>query len=120
MRRFLIFVYFSTFLSAGAGAVLGAERFPPPEFVETHHQIPSPTLPDPRADVYEYLDVVVLAAALCLSSYLVLKRRSRKWILGLMLFSLGYFGFGVRGVFVLSGRFKMSRCLYLTAIMRFR
>jgi len=97
MRRFLIFMYFSTFLSVGAGAVLGAERFPPPEFVETHHQIPSPTLPGPRVDVYEYLDVVVLAAALCLSSYLVLKRRSRKWILGLMLFSLGYFGFWRQG-----------------------
>jgi len=97
MRRLVIFICFAAFLSAGAGALLGAERFPPPEFVETNHQLPSPTLPDPRADVYEYVDVLVLAAALGLASYLVVKRRGRNWILGLMLFSLAYFGFWRKG-----------------------
>jgi ferredoxin len=73
----------------------GAERFPPPEFVETGHQQPSTeyiTQVVPRQDVYEYIDVGVLLAALSVSSYLVLKRRSRRGIFCLMVFSLVYFG----------------------------
>ncbi|HUW17935.1 MAG TPA: 4Fe-4S binding protein [Sedimentisphaerales bacterium] len=79
------------------GAASGVERFPPPDFVETNHSIPSPTVPGPRQDVYEYIDVVVLLGALVLSSYLVLKRRSRRAVFGLMVFSLAYFGFWRKG-----------------------
>jgi len=75
------------------GVTIGAERFPPPDFVETDHVIPSPTVPGPRQDIYEYLDAVVLLAALGLSSYLVLRKRSRRAIFVLMVFSLLYFGF---------------------------
>ncbi|MHC4329131.1 MAG: 4Fe-4S binding protein [Planctomycetota bacterium] len=78
-------------------AALGIERFPPPDFVETHHVIPSPTTPGPRQDVYEYIDAVVLLAALGLSSYLVLRKRSRRAVFVLMLFSLCYFGFWREG-----------------------
>jgi ferredoxin len=76
-----------------------AERFPPPEF-ETGYELPpvtNITQETPRADIYEYLDVAVLAAALSLSSYLVLKKRSRRWIFWLMTFSLLYFGFWRKG-----------------------
>jgi NosR/NirI family nitrous oxide reductase transcriptional regulator len=79
------------------GETLGAERFPPPDFVETDHVIPSPTTPGPRQDVYEYIDAVVLLAALGLASYLVLKKRSRRAILALTVFSLLYFGFWRKG-----------------------
>jgi polyferredoxin len=75
----------------------GVERFPPPDFVETDHQIPSPTTPGPRQDIYEYIDVAVLLAALGLAAYLVLKKRSRRMIFALMLFSLIYFGFYRKG-----------------------
>jgi len=75
------------------GETLGEERFPPPDFVETHHAIPSPTTPNPRQDVYEYIDAVVLLAALGLASYLVLKKRSRRAIFALTIFSILYFGF---------------------------
>lgn len=78
-------------------AASGAERFPPPEFIETEHVIPSPAVPNPRQDIYEYIDVAVLVAALALSSYLVLKKRSRRRILILMVFSLVYFGFWREG-----------------------
>jgi len=78
------------------GFVRGAERFPPPDF-ETGHQMPSPTTPHPRQDVYEYIDVAVLLAALALSSYLVLKKRSRRAIFALTVFSLLYFGFWRKG-----------------------
>jgi polyferredoxin len=79
------------------GAALGLERFPPPDFVETKHAIPSPTVPDPRRNVYEYIDAIVLLAALGLSCYLVLKKRSRRAIFVLMVFSLLYFGFWRKG-----------------------
>jgi polyferredoxin len=39
------------------------------------------------------MDVLVLAIALSIGSYLVLKKRSRRWIFTLMVFSLVYFGF---------------------------
>jgi NAD-dependent dihydropyrimidine dehydrogenase PreA subunit len=97
MMRFLhitVIVIAVLILCNTASAV---ERFPPPDFVETDHQIPTPTVPGPRQDIYEYLDVVVLAAALALSSYLVLKRRSRRAIFALMVFSVAYFGFWRKG-----------------------
>ena len=79
------------------GETLGVERFPPPDFIETDHVIPSPTSPEPRQDVYEYIDVAVLLAALGLASYLVLKKRNRRAIFALTVFSLLYFGFWRKG-----------------------
>ncbi len=79
------------------GGISGVERFPPPDFVETDHVIPSPTVPGPRQDIYEYIDAGVLLAALGLSSYLVLRKRSRRAIFVLMVFSLLYFGFWRKG-----------------------
>src|SRR4030042_844384 len=79
------------------GVTAGVERFPPPDFVETNHVIPSPTSPGPRQDVYEYIDAAVLLAALGLASYLVLKKRRRRAIFPLTVFSLLYFGFWRKG-----------------------
>lgn len=84
-----IFLLLCSFASA-------AERFPPPDF-ESGYQQPSPTTPHPRQDIYEYVDAIVLFAALVLASYLVLKVRSRRAIYILMLFSLVYFGFWRKG-----------------------
>lgn len=74
----------------------GLERFSPPDF-ESAHQLPQPTTPEPRESVLEYVDVAVLFVALLLASYLVLKRRSRKLIFVLMIFSIAYFGFWREG-----------------------
>lgn len=79
-----------------APLAFGVERFPPPEF-EPGYQIPVTTLPAPRLQLLEWVDVLVLFLALCLSTYFVLKKRSRRWILGLGLFSLAYFGFYRKG-----------------------
>ena len=78
------------------GVAYGIERFSPPDF-ESAHQLPQPTTPEPRENVLEYLDVAVLFLALLLSSYLVLKKRSRKLIFVLMIFSIAYFGFWREG-----------------------
>lgn len=80
--------------------VFGAERFPPPDFEESGHKLPSTdqiTDVTPRKNIFEYIDVAVLVIGLSLSSYLVLKKRSRRAIFMLMIFSLLYFGFYRKG-----------------------
>ena len=82
------------FLLSGVASAL--ERFPPPEF-ESGYEFPSTTAPHPQQDIYEYIDAIVLLAALSLASYLVLRKRSRRAIFILMVFSLLYFGFWRKG-----------------------
>jgi ferredoxin len=76
-----------------SGAV---QRFPRPDF-KTDYVSPHLPLPGARGPMLEYLDVAVLAAALALAGWLALRRRSRRGLLLLTLFSLGYFGFWRRG-----------------------
>lgn len=79
INRNLLFTHFIIFifiLLVFPGVVFGVERFPPPQFDD--HELPVTTVPEPRADLYEYLDVAVFLAALSLASYLALKRRSRR------------------------------------------
>ena len=83
--------FFAIWLSSGMGAV-AESRFPQPDF-DTGYQAPTATAPAARAYGMEYVDVGVLFLALSVASYLVLKRRSRRGVFLLMLFSLGYFGF---------------------------
>lgn len=73
-------------------AVNAQQRFPKPEF-ETGYEQPSTTTPEPRAAVLEFADVLVLFLVLSLATWLVLKKRSRRGILWLSVFTLLYFGF---------------------------
>jgi len=68
------------------------QRFPKPEF-ETGYTQPSPTTPQPRADFMSYIDVTVLLLVMSLAAWFLIKKRSRKGILWLSIFSLAYFGF---------------------------
>jgi NosR/NirI family nitrous oxide reductase transcriptional regulator len=72
------------------------QRFPPPDF-ESGHQIPATSMPPARAFLFQYLDVIVLASCLVFASWLVYRKRSRKGLIGLSLFSLVYFGFWRKG-----------------------
>jgi ferredoxin len=76
---------------------LAAPRFPPPDFVETQHQLPATTTPGPRAVLIQYLDVLVLAGALGAATWIIHRRRSRRGLFWLGLFSIGYFGFWRKG-----------------------
>jgi len=96
MRRFAYIIILVSLLFLCAES-FGIERFPPPDFVETNHKLPEATTPAPREAFYEYLDIFVLLSGLILASYLVLKKRSRKLIFCLMIFSLIYFGFWRKG-----------------------
>ena len=77
--------------------LLGAERFPPPEFEPGTYVMPVTTTPPPRVLLMEYVDMALLLGSLSLASYLVLVKRLRKHILWLMAFSLLYFGFVRKG-----------------------
>jgi NosR/NirI family nitrous oxide reductase transcriptional regulator len=68
------------------------DRFPRPEF-ETGHVYPTNQMPVPRSPFLEYLDVAVLIAALIVTTWLALKKRSRQGLVWMSVFSLAYFGF---------------------------
>ena len=93
MRRFLHLLLGFLLLSASAFA---ESRFPPPDF-ETGYRLPVPSMPPARGVGMEYLDVLVLAAALGAALWLVYRSRSRQGITILSIFSLGYFGFYRKG-----------------------
>ena len=84
-------------------------RFPPPEF-DGGHQLPVTTTPPAREVMLQYLDVAVLGASLALGSWLVYKRRSRKGLMALSIFSVLYFGFWRNGhaCFAQSDRYCLS------------
>lgn len=77
--------------------VVAEQRFPPPEFVETGHQLPPTTTPGPRGPAWAYIDVAVLAAFLGISTWLVHRSRSRRALFWLGIGSVLYFGFWRRG-----------------------
>ena len=74
-------------------AVLFAQdRFPRPEF-ESGYEYPEHQMPLQRSHIWEYIDVLVLIAALSVTSWLAVKKRSRQGLIWMSVFSLAYFGF---------------------------
>jgi len=76
---------------------VAAPRFPPPDFTETNHVLPTTTTPEARAEWLQYLDVAVLAASLGLAVWLIYRKRSRRGLMWLGTFSIAYFGFWRKG-----------------------
>ena len=72
--------------------VIAQQRFPKPEF-ETEYTQPSPVTPEPRSISLEYFDVLILVTVLILTTWFILKARSRRGILWLSVFTMVYFGF---------------------------
>ena len=72
------------------------DRFPRPEF-ETGYSYPTNQLPLQRAQAWEYIDVAVLIGALAVTTWLALKKRSRRGLIWMSVFSLAYFGFYRQG-----------------------
>lgn len=77
--------------------VFAQQRFPPPDFTDTNHQIPITSTPAARAEWLQYLDVAVLFACLGVAAWFVHKQRSRRGLFWLGIFSLAYFGFWRKG-----------------------
>jgi len=106
--------------------LIAQDRFPRPEF-ESGYEYPTHQLPLQRAQWLEYLDVGVLIAALALSAWLALKKRSRTGLLWVAVFSLAYFGFYREGCICAVGSvqnvamalFNKEYSIPLTAILFF-
>jgi NAD-dependent dihydropyrimidine dehydrogenase PreA subunit len=72
------------------------DRFPRPEF-ESGYVYSTNQMPAQRNQGWEYFDVAVLTAALAVTAWLALKRRSRPGLIWMSVFSLAYFGFYRQG-----------------------
>lgn len=71
--------------------LLWGEPQDPPDF--TDHVLPRDERPEPRPFYMGFVDMGMLFLCLSLTTYFVLKTRSRKSIFFMSMFSLGYFGF---------------------------
>lgn len=89
-RALVLLLFFSAF------ALAAEQRFPPPDF-ESGHKLPVTTTPPPRAAALQYVDLAVLAAGLGVATWLIYRKRSRKGLIGLSIFSALYFGFYRKG-----------------------
>lgn len=68
------------------------QRFPKPEF-QSGYEVPETVIPQPDSFLMDYLDVGLLVLVMSLTAWFIFKKRSRKGILWLSVFSLAYFGF---------------------------
>lgn len=94
MQKLLIKISLMLCLLTGFILDAGAQqqRFPKPEF-QTGYEVPTTLQPAPRAPFMEYVDLFVLVAVMSLTTWFIFKKRSRRSILWLSVFSLAYFGF---------------------------
>jgi NosR/NirI family transcriptional regulator, nitrous oxide reductase regulator len=76
--------------------VCAEQRFPPPDF-ENGYRSPSAATPAARQLWLQYADAGVFLAALGTAVWLIYKKRSRRGLFWLSLFSLAYFGFYRKG-----------------------
>ena len=77
--------------------VAGAEqRFPPPDFESGYH-LPTASTPSARQLALQYVDAMVLLAALGVAVWMIYRKRSRRGVFWLSLFSVAYFGFYRKG-----------------------
>jgi len=92
MKKSLLLILLFSSMFMQSSTAFAQQRFPKPEFESGHTQPPTLT-PDPRSVYLEYLDVFVLVVALSIMTWLVLKKRSRRGVFWMSIFSLAYFGF---------------------------
>ncbi|MGE5394787.1 MAG: 4Fe-4S binding protein [Candidatus Saccharibacteria bacterium] len=92
IKRYILLISILLFGAIQSFGVDARQRFPKPEFDSGYTQ-PHTTIPGARFLTLEYLDVFVLLIALSLTSWFLLKKRSRKGVFWTSVFSLLYFGF---------------------------
>jgi ferredoxin len=84
------------FVISIAAAFHGVDRFPRPEF-ESDYKLPETQTPLSRSIFFNVLDVAVLTLMLAVSSYVIMKRKSRLILISIMIVSVAYFGFFKKG-----------------------
>lgn len=95
IKKYIPYILF-LFLIAWHTTGYAQDRFPRPEF-ESGYEYPSHLPPAHRSPVMEYVDVFVLIAALSVTTWLALKKRSRQGLIWMAVFSVAYFGFYRQG-----------------------
>ena len=73
-----------------------AQRFPAPEF-ENNYKIPETQVSKVQPAILEYLDIAVFIGVMSLITWVILKKRSRRMVFWISVFSLLYFGFYRKG-----------------------
>jgi len=91
MKKALPYILLSVML-LWYGVSYAQERFPRPEF-ESGYVYPEMQLPLHRAVYWEYIDLAVLIAALSVTAWLAIWKRSRQGLIWMAVFSMAYFGF---------------------------
>ncbi|MEI7595629.1 MAG: 4Fe-4S binding protein [Bacteroidota bacterium] len=92
----ILFFLVLTILTFQVFDLSAINRFPKPEF-ESGHTQPATITPSPKAVSLEYVDVAVLVITLSLITWFVLKKRSRKGVFWMSVFTILYFGFYRQG-----------------------
>lgn len=127
MRRRIHLALFGVVMLWSTMVAYAEPRFPPPDFTETNHLIPTTTTPATRELWLQYLDVAVLLGGLSLAVWFVHKKRSRRGLFWLGIFSLAYLGFWRKGCVcaigapqnIILGLFDSSYAVPLTVIVFF-
>jgi len=83
---------FILLMTSGFPLFAQQQRFPKPEF-ESGYTQPVTSMPEARSEFFAIFDVFVLILALSLITWLILKKRSRRGVLAMSVFSILYFGF---------------------------
>lgn len=91
-----VIIFIIALLTLFCCSALAEERFPPPDF-ETGYTMPDTEIPPPKNIRTEYIAISLLFVTMSISAYLALKKRNRKMIFSLMIFSMLYFGFFRKG-----------------------
>ena len=113
-KSWVMFILLAICLINSAALAQDPARFPKPEFESGYQQPPTQT-PPPRSTGREWMDVFVLAVALGLTSYFALKKRSRRAIWAMAVFSVIYFGFIREGCVCAVGSLQnVSAALFLS------
>lgn len=92
MKRIAAYIILILIVSFQLYNSFAVQRFPKPEF-ESGYVTPPTLTPNPRAEALAILDVVVLIATLAVTSWMVIKKRSRNGVFWISIFSIAYFGF---------------------------
>jgi ferredoxin len=92
MKKVLVLAVLTVIFTIQFLNVYGVQRFPKPEF-ESGYLQPETLQPAAHAGLLAVVDVIVLAIALTLVTWLVLKKRSRIGVFAVSVLSLVYFGF---------------------------
>ncbi|MBI2433508.1 MAG: 4Fe-4S binding protein [Candidatus Hydrogenedentes bacterium] len=87
----LLWLFIGGVLLASLPGNAAEMRFPPPDF-QTEYRIPDLYTPAP-ATTNGVFDALMLFAALCITTWLVFRARSRRGLFLMSIFSLAYFGF---------------------------